>query len=73
MFVLIGEVYYYKKKAANKQKSDLKVVPFTMPSKIQPINFAKDKNNTILLGHGDFIPVATKPRLSLFSGSQSRY
>jgi hypothetical protein len=73
MLVLIGEVYYYKRKATKKQKSMLKVVPYTMPSKIQAIDYVKSKNNTILLGHGDFIPVAAaKPRLSHFSGS-TRY
>lgn len=72
MLVLIGEVYYYKRKAAKKQESGLKVVPYRMPSKIQSIDYEKSKNNTILLGHGDFIPVtAAKPRLSLFS--ESRY
>lgn len=84
MFVLAGEVYYYKRRATLKkpkiQTSDLKVVPFTTTfgSKIQPIDYLKDgrKNNTILLGHGNFIPVtASKSRLSYFSGNlnQSRY
>lgn len=74
MFVLIGEVYYYKRKAVKKFTStELKVIPYKMPSKIQPIDYVKGKNNSILLGHGDFIPVASKPRLSLFSGSQPRY
>jgi hypothetical protein len=83
MLVLVGEVYYYKRRAATKKKnkiqtSDLKVVPYNMPSKFQPIDYIKDKNNSILLGHGDFIPVAAaKPRLSYFSTTtartQSRY
>lgn len=77
MLVLIGEVYYYKRRVAKKsnkiQTSDLKVVPYSMPSKFQPPDYVKDKNNQILLGHGEFIPVAAKPRLSYFSNSQSRY
>lgn len=78
MLVLAGEVYYYKRRAAKKKKqtpqtSDLKVVPYN--PRFPPIDFTKDKNNSILLGHGDFIPAAQiKPRLSsYFSESQSRH
>lgn len=74
MLVLVGEVYYYKRRASKKTKiqtSDLKVIPYNMPSKFQPPDYVKDKNSSILLGHGEFIPVAAKPRLSYFS--QSRY
>jgi hypothetical protein len=78
MLVLVVEVYYYKRKAAKKKKiipqtSDLRIVPYN--PRYPPIDYAKDKNNSILLGHGDFIPAAKiKPRLSsYFSESQSRY
>lgn len=77
MLVLVGEVYYYKRRAAKKNKiqtSDLKVIPYSMPPKLQqPPDYVKDKNNQILLGHGKFIPVAANPRLSYFSSSQSRF
>lgn len=68
MLVLVGEVYYYKRRAMKKKKtqtSELKVVPYKMP-KILPLDFVEGKNNSILLGPGDFIPVAAKPRLSYF-------
>lgn len=69
MLVLVGEVYYYKKKSKNKQQ-------LTFPqfaTKIKPLdNFdyadKKLKSNKILLGHGEFMPTNIKqPRLSFVS------
>lgn len=70
ILVLIGEVIYYKRKAKNDSTvkslklpgSHIKIVPFN--------NFEySDKviKSSILLGHGNFIPVDRRPRLSILS------
>lgn len=69
MVVLVGEVYYYKRKAkkeAEMNKSSLFI------KRIQPFdNFEyseKIVKNSILLGSsGQFTPVDKKPRLSFVS------
>lgn len=65
MLVLVGEVYYYKRKTRKEKLSK----PEVFTTKIQPFdNFEyseKVLKNSVLLGAGSFIPVnKIKPRLS---------
>ncbi|CRL08500.1 CLUMA_CG021272, isoform A [Clunio marinus] len=70
MLVLVGEVYYYKRKSGKvKEMNMTKPVIFT--TKIDPlhdINISVDRKimkNSVLLGHGEFVPVEKrKSRLS---------
>lgn len=64
MLVLVGEVFYYKKKT----RSDLSK-PTVFNAQIQPISVidyaGKLNKNSVLLGPGEFIPVyKKKSRLS---------
>lgn len=64
MLVLIGEVYYYKKKIKTKDANSSEL--FT--KKIQPFeNKEKTLKNSILLGPGTFQPADKKSRLSIIS------
>lgn len=70
MFVLVGEVYYYKRKTRKEKEVELSK-PATFATKIQPFdNFEyseKVLNNSVLLGTGSFVPVSKKQqRFSLY-------
>jgi hypothetical protein len=71
MLVLVGEVYYYKRKTRKEKEMETsKLTLFT--TKVQPFeNFEyteKVLKNSVLLGSGSFVPVnKAKPRLSTIS------
>lgn len=65
MLVLVVEVFYYKRKkkiskivnlAAGDRESSLNEAKL-FTTKIHPFDFSFDKNSSILLGSGDFVPV----------------
>lgn len=70
MLVLVGEVYYYKRKTRKEKEVELSK-PVTFATKIHPLdNFEYSKkvvNNSVLLGTGSFVPVGKKQqRFSLY-------
>lgn len=68
MLVLVGEVYYYKRKTKReKEMESPQTNIFT--TKIQPFEYpSKAGKNSVLLGSGHFVPVdKTKRRLSIIS------
>jgi hypothetical protein len=70
MVVLVGEVYYYKRKS--RRENEQKQLSVFTTTRIQPLdNFDYGdkiiKGSGVLLGSGNFIPVNKKPRLSFVS------
>lgn len=68
MLVLVGEVYYYKRKTKDKEEMKISNPP-PYPTTIHPFEgYDIPDKKSILLGPGAFIPVdKKKPRLSIIS------
>lgn len=69
MVVLVGEVYYYKRKS--KKENERKQLAVFTTTRIQPLDKFDYADKVIkgglLLGSGNFVPVNKKPRLSFVS------